>query len=120
MNSYSKAFIAQMQGNNLEGAYAKKFGGIVIGGVRDGGLDVLTGDCRVPYVQVKSSLAGLKAFLANSLRFKRFIPICLGEPGKKEDMLQHLLEHGIWVGSDIPDRHKILTAVSQVRYLCTA
>lgn len=120
MNTYSKAFIAQMQGQDLEGAYAQKFGGVVIGGIRDGGLDVLTGDSRVPYVQVKSSLTGLKTFLADSLRLKRFIPICLGEPGKKEEMLQHLLDHGIWVGSDIPDRKKVLTAVSQVRYLCTA
>lgn len=120
LNSHSKAFFVGMQGNELEGAYAKQFGGAVVGGIRDGGLDILTGDSRVPYVQVKSSLRGLQTFLADSLRFKRFIPICLGEPGRREEMVTHLLRYGVWVGSDIPDREKIKNAVSQVRYLCTA
>jgi len=119
-NSYSQAFFAQMKGEELEGAYAREFHGVVIGGIRDGGLDVLTGDSRVPYVQIKSSFKGLQAFLADSLRFKRFIPVCLGEPGKREEMIEHLLEYGIWIGSDISDREKIKRAVNQVRYLCTA
>ncbi len=109
-----------MQGNELEGEYAKAFHGAVVGGVRDGGLDVLTGDNSVPYVQVKSSLTGLQAFLADSLRLKRFIPVCLGEPGKRTEMLEHLAQFGVWVGSDIPNREKVKTAVSQVKYLCTA
>ena len=109
-----------MRGDDLEGAYARQFRGAVIGGIRDGGLDVLTGDSRVPYVQVKGSVKGLQSFLADSLRLKRFIPVCVGEPGKREEMLRQLLECGIWVGTDIPDRKKIVTAVSQVRYLCTA
>ena len=107
MNSYSRAFIASIQGDDLEGAYARQFRGVVVGGVRDGGLDILTGDQGVPYVQVKSSMKGLQTFLADSLRLKRFIPICLGEPGKREEMLQHLLKFGIWIGSDIPDRLRI-------------
>ncbi|MEK7184710.1 MAG: hypothetical protein AAB683_01060 [Patescibacteria group bacterium] len=109
-----------MQGDDLENAYANVFKGVVVGGIRDGGLDVLTGDNNVPYVQIKSSLTGLQSFLADSLRLKRFIPICLGEPGKREEMLQSLLNFGVWIGSDIPNRKKITEAVSQVRYLCTA
>ncbi len=119
-NSYSRAFFAAMQGNELEGAYAKAFNGAVVGGIRDGGLDVLTGDSQVPYIQVKSSFTGLQTFLADSLRLKRFIPVCLGEPGKREEMVRHLLDFGIWVGSDIPGREKIINAVAQVRYLCNA
>ncbi len=120
MNSYSKAFISRMTGDDLEDSYAKRFRGAVIGGIRDGGLDVLTGDNRVPYVQVKSSVLGLKEFLAKSLQFKRFIPVCVGEPGEKEEMVKNLIENGVWVGSDIPERNKLIHAVSQVRYLCAA
>jgi hypothetical protein len=117
--SYSQAFIAQLQGDDLESAYAKKFGGAVIGGIGDGGLDIRTNDNRVPYVQIKSSLKGLQDFLAKALRFKKFIPVCLGEPGDREEMYKHLLEFGVWVGSEIPGRQRILTAVSQIRHMCT-
>lgn len=119
MNTYSQAFIAQLQGDDLEDAYAKEFGGAVIGGIGDGGLDVKTNDNRVPHVQIKSSLKGLQDFLAQALKFKKFIPVCLGEPGNREEMCKHLLEFGVWVGSDIPGRQRILTAVSQIRQLCT-
>lgn len=117
---YTRAFLAEMQGHELEDAYAKAFFGKAIGGIRDGGVDVLTGDESVPYVQVKSSIASVITFLADSVRFKRFIPVCVGEPGKREEMIESLLKFGIWVGTDIPDRTEILTAVTKVRTLCSA
>jgi hypothetical protein len=120
MNTLVTAFIAQMQGDDLEGAYAQRFGGVITGGIGDCGKDVLTGDKRVPYVQVKSSVKGLQTFLADSLRFHRFIPVCIGEPGAKEEMIESLLKHGIWVGNDIPDRKRVTDAVRQVKYLCIA
>lgn len=120
MNAYNSAFMARMTGDDTEGAYAKVFGTRVIGGVGDGGLDVPTGDSDVPFVQIKSSVKGLQAFLAESLRRKQFIPVCVGEPGAKEEMLRQLKEYDAWIGSDIQDRLKITTAVSQVRNLCAA
>lgn len=120
MNNYSNAFRRQMVGDDTENAYAQAFGTRVIGGVDDGGLDVPTGDRDIPFIQVKSSVGGLTAFLARSLRRKQFIPVCVGEPGAREEMLQHLKEYGAWIGSDIQDRVKIFIAVQQVRYLCTA
>lgn len=120
MNTYSSAFMAHMRGEDTENAYAKVFGTRVIGGIGDGGLDVPTGDSNVPFVQIKSSVKGLQAFLAESLRRKQFIPVCVGEPGAREEMLRHLQQYGAWIGSDIQDRLKTLTAVAQVRTLCTA
>ncbi len=120
MNTYSNAFMGRMIGNDTENAYAKAFGSRVTGGIGDGGLDVPTGDSDVPFIQVKSSVKGLQTFLAESLRRKQFIPVCVGEPGAKEEMLRQLKQHGAWIGSDIRDRLKVTTAVSQVRNLCAA
>lgn len=120
MNAYSKAFMAHMRGDDTENAYAKVFGTRVIGGIGDGGLDVPTGDSDVPFVQIKSSVKGLQAFLAESLRRKQFIPVCVGEPGAKDEMLRHLRQYGAWIGSDIQDRLKVSTAVCQIRSLCAA
>ncbi|MBI2096118.1 MAG: hypothetical protein HYT43_00570 [Candidatus Taylorbacteria bacterium] len=118
MNTYSQAFFSALQGRNLEEAYAELFGGTRLGGVKDGGLDVATGDSRVPYIQVKSSAGGLKDFLAESLRRRKFIPVCVGEPGAREEMLKALLEYGAWIGRDLANRSKVFEAVSQVRMLC--
>lgn len=120
MNAYSNSFTSRMTGDDTENAYAKVFGTRVIGGIGDGGLDVSTGDSDVPFVQIKSSVKGLQAFLAESLRRKQFIPVCVGEPGAREEMLWQLKQHGAWIGSDIRDRMKITTAVCQIRSLCAA
>ncbi len=118
MNTYSNAFRRQMVGADTENAYARAFGTRVIGGADDGGRDVPTGDNDIPFIQVKSSVGGLTAFLARSLRRKQFIPVCVGEPGARDEMLRHLKTYGTWIGSDIQDRWKISNAVQQVRYLC--
>jgi hypothetical protein len=120
MNTYSNAFMSRMTGDDTENAYANVFGTKVMGGIGDGGLDVSTGDSSVPFVQIKSSIKGLQTFLAESLRRKHFIPVCVGEPGAKEEMLRHLKVYGAWIGSDIQDRMRVSTAVCQVRNLCTA
>ena len=120
MNAYSVAFMSRMTGDDTESAYAKAFGSRVIGGIGDGGLDVSTGDSDVPFVQIKSSVKGLQAFLAESLRRRQFIPVCVGEPGARDEMIRHLKEYGAWIGSDIQNRMRIATAVCRIRSLCAA
>ncbi len=106
------------QGNDVEEAYASIFGRGKNGGFDDHGLDVATGDVEIPFIQVKSSVDGAKAFLAKSIRLHKFIPIALGDPGEKEEMLESLKKFGGWVGPDIPNREKILQGIAGVRELC--
>lgn len=118
-NTYSNLFVSHMVGSDTENAYANAFGTRVIGAVGDGGKDVPTGAGDVPFVQVKSSVGGLRSFLAESLRRKQFIPICVGEPGAKHEMLTHLRQFGVWLGKDVQNRSILQSAVAQVRALCT-
>ena len=104
-------------GAELEEAYAEVFGGRVTGGFSDNGLDVATGDRSIPFVQVKSSVPFALAFLTESLRRRRFIPLCVGEPSGKEEMLSSLRTRGGWVGHDIPRRGEILEGIARVRAL---
>lgn len=111
---------AQFLGNDVEQAYANVFGTEVVGGIGDGGLDVETGDKELPFIQIKSSLEGAKPFLKESLRRKKFIPIAIGEPGSKEEMIESLKKFGGWIGKDESEslRQKTLDAISQVRDFC--
>lgn len=103
-------------GAELEQAYAKVFGGTVNGGFKDCGKDiVLNGTIAV---QVKSSIPFALEFLNESLRRHRFMPICVGEPGEKEEMFSALAQFGGWVGHDIPERQKVLEGIQRVRELC--
>jgi hypothetical protein len=104
-------------GAELEQAYAEVFGGKVVGGFSDGGLDVVTNDKEIPTVQVKASVPFALAFLKESLRRRRFIPICIGEPSGKEEMLHTLKQFGGFVGRDIPRRGKVLEGIARVREL---
>ncbi len=105
----------QFVGVELELAYAKVLGGQVIGGLNDGGLDVVTGDNTIPTVQVKSSLPMACKFLAESERRRRFIPICIGEPGTKEAVLDSLRKFGAWIENGIPGRDRALVEISRIR-----
>lgn len=105
-------------GAELEEAYAEVFGGEVTGGFSDGGLDVATGDRSIPFVQVRSSVPFALAFLKESIRRRRFIPVCVGEPSGKEEMLHSLKRFGGHVGHDIPRRGEILEGIARVRELC--
>ncbi|MDP3661612.1 MAG: hypothetical protein Q8R17_02070 [bacterium] len=109
----SKEFV----GAELEQAYAEVFGGAVNGGWSDGGKDVATNDSEIPAVQVKSSVPFALAFLKESLRRRRFIPICVGDPSGKEEMLHSLKKFGGYVGNDIPRRVEILEGIARVREL---
>ncbi len=95
-------------GRDLEEAYARIIGGVVSGGLRDGGKDIVPNDRSMPAFQVKSSWHFAKKFLATSLSFRRFIPICVGEPGSREEMVIALRESGAWVGRDIPQREEVM------------
>ena len=100
-------------GDDFEVAYAKAFGGTVNGGFHDHGKDVV-----IPGfggVQVKASVAGAKEFLTVSLKRKQFIPLCVGEPGAKEEMIASLKEFGAWIGSEISGRDQLLAGIAQIR-----
>jgi hypothetical protein len=103
-------------GAELEKSYAKILGGTVSGGFNDCGKDVVVHGTIA--VQVRSSVPFALKFLQESLRRRRFIPICVGEPGKKEEMLSTLAQFGGWVGYDIPRRQEVLEGIQRVRELC--
>jgi len=105
-------------GAELEKAYAEVFGGKVNGGFNDHGRDIILEDDEVSSVQVKSSVPFALKFLQESLRRQRFIPICVGEPGDKEEMLASLKQFGGFVGRDIPKRQEILRGIERVRNIC--
>jgi hypothetical protein len=108
----------ESKGANLEQVYATLLGGKVFGGVGDGGLDIVLEDNpNVPILQVKSSQAAAKAFLAESLRKMEFIPIVVGDPGRfaKEEILKSLFENGAWAGFDEVDREKFIDSVRKIR-----
>jgi len=105
-------------GLDYEQAYSQVFKGAVVGGFRDCGRDV-----AIPgfgFVQVKASPDGARAFLAESLRRRKFIPICIGEPGSAAEMLKSLRQFGGWVGKEIARRGEILRGIAEVRRLCGA
>jgi len=107
-------------GAELEHAYAKVLGGRVIGGFNDGGLDVTTCDSSIPTVQVKSSIPMACKFLAVSEKRRQFIPICIGEPGQRDDVLTSLRKFGAWIENGIPGRDRALQEISRIRGLCVS
>jgi hypothetical protein len=118
MTKSPEAWSGNFQGDDVEAAYAAIFGQGINGGFNDHGLDIPTGDTDIPFIQVKSSVVGAKTFLAKSLKMHQFIPIALGDPGAKEEMIESLKKFGGWVGPDIPDREKLLQGIAQVRQVC--
>lgn len=118
MTKSIEGWSAEYQGDDVEKAYAEIFGQGTNGGFNDHGLDVPTGDTEIPFIQVKSSVDGAKSFLAKSIKMHQFIPIALGDPGAREEMLDSLKRFGGWVGPDIPGREKILKGIAGVRELC--
>ncbi len=106
---------AQFTSDELEQAVAKVLGGKVQGGFGDKGKDVLVPE--IGGVQVKSSVTGAREFLGVSLKRHQFIPLCVGEPGAKREMIASLEKYGAWFGNDIPNRVALLSQVAQVRYV---
>lgn len=107
-------------GKELKEAYASIFQGILNGGFDDQGRDLFTQEKEVPEIQIKSSVHEAKKFLIESLRRKEFIPICIGEPGSREEMIETIKKFGAWIGREIPNRNELLTKISQVRDYCTS
>ncbi len=115
--------MSDVEGNDLESAYSEVFGTRSVGGLKDGGRDVSTGLREAPFVQIKSSWAEGRKFLARSLQYaqenggrsQNFIPICIGEPGSKDEVEASIIEFGGWVAMDIPDRAKILANIKLAR-----
>lgn len=103
-------------GADLEMAYARLIGGFVTGGLNDHGVDVTPCDSSVPAFQVKSSCRGAIEFLANSLRFRRFIPICIGQPpATRAELVDAILLRGGWVGYEITKRDEAYRAIALAR-----
>lgn len=103
----------QFVGDDYEAAYARVLNGRINGGFGDCGKDVVVPG--IGGVQVKASPAGAKEFLAISLRRNKFIPLCIGEPSTKEEVLSSLKRFGAWIGKEIPNRADLLAKISQVR-----
>jgi hypothetical protein len=115
---FKASLAASMQGDDAESAYARALRGTVVGGVNDGGHDIKVAHPAIRSVQVKSSVAGAMSFFKESLRRRRFIPVCLGEPGSFDEMVTSIMQFGAWVGKDVPGREKILQGAAQVRSHC--
>jgi len=118
MAKSSEGWSVEHQGKDVEEAYAAIFNKGINGGFNDHGLDVPTGYEEIPFVQIKSSVDGAMAFLAKSIKLHKFIPICIGDPGAKEEMIESLKKFGGWVGQDIPNRQRLLEGIAGVRELC--
>lgn len=103
-------------GKELEEAYAKAFATKVVGGFDDRGKDIILPSGEG--AQVKSSVFETKKFLAESLRRRDFIPMCIGLPGNSEEMLASIKKFGAWVGEEVPKRKELLEAVAKIRDLC--
>ena len=109
---------AETRGENLETVYAKIFRVISNGGHNDHGKDILTGDPRAPFFQVKSSWFHANESLDTSIAFGKFIPVAVGDPGRatREEIIQSIMRHGGYVGIDIDDREYHLKEISNARY----
>jgi threonine dehydrogenase-like Zn-dependent dehydrogenase len=107
-------------GLELEMAYARVLGGRVVGGFDDRGLDVTTCDNSIPAVQVKSSIPLACKFLDESVRRHQFIPVCVGEPGTREAVLDSLRKFGAWIQFGIPGRDRALAEIAKVRMQCAS
>lgn len=105
----SQSGFSDFIGRDIEEAYAKVFGaGPPVGGFKDGGKDVPTGLRDMPFVQTKGSVWKAEEFIKKSKEFGKFIPICVGEPGTKEEIIESLRNFGVWLERDIPRRQKFL------------
>ncbi|MBU6427265.1 hypothetical protein KGQ27_03470 [Patescibacteria group bacterium] len=111
---------AVWRGTELENAYADILGGRMNGGFNDHGKDIVLADDEIPAVQVKSSLHFALEFLKESLKRRQFIPLCVGEPASRHEILTSLREYGAWVGYDIPNRGEVLDGIVRVKELCGA
>lgn len=121
MNAMKKSMgvTSDFVGTELEQAYAKVMGWRITGGVGDGGKDLATDTPAIPHVQAKSSVQGAMDFLKESARRRQFIPICIGDPGKPEEVVTWLKRFGTWVGYEIPGREQLSREVHQFRRVLT-
>lgn len=110
-------------GNDVEAAYAEVLHAELIGGISDNGKDIKTKIDGIPYIQIKSSWPGAMDFLSRGLKIVssdtggryKYIPICVGEPGTEEEIIQSIKEYGGWIGRDIPNREDNLLKLKKAR-----
>lgn len=114
---------SRFMGDDVEKAYAEILQGEIIGGIDDKGKDLRIDADDIPYIQIKSSWEGAMDFLSKGLKLissdtggrYRYIPICVGEPGTKEEILQSIRDYGGWIGKDIPNREENLLKLKKAR-----
>lgn len=80
----------------LELAYAKILGWRHNGGTNDNGLDLVDPETKRG-VQIKTSVGCAKEFLRKCTKKRKFIPVCIGRPGTKEEMLDSINKYGAWM-----------------------
>ncbi|OHA19127.1 MAG: hypothetical protein A2836_00430 [Candidatus Taylorbacteria bacterium RIFCSPHIGHO2_01_FULL_45_63] len=115
-NFENQGRMSDFLGKDVEQAYANVFETREpVGGIDDLGKDVPTGLDDFPFVQVKSSWEGAKKFLAKSVTQGEFIPLCVGEPGTKEEIIESLRRFGAWLAKDIPNRDTLLSQIARLR-----
>lgn len=107
----SKEFV----GAELEQAYAKVMGWRIVGGLNDGGKDLATDLPTLPIVQAKSSVHGAMDFFKESARRRQFIPMCIGDPGKPDEVRDSLKRFGAWIGYEIPGRERFSKEIQAFR-----
>ncbi|PIP58019.1 MAG: hypothetical protein COX02_02605 [Candidatus Vogelbacteria bacterium CG22_combo_CG10-13_8_21_14_all_37_9] len=100
-------------------AYSQAFGAEIIDGYNDQGKDLKIDNPEIPAVQIKSSVEGVKKFLVESLKQGDFIPVCVGEPGTKDEMFASIKQFGAWIGQDIANRDKLFNSIAKIRDLCS-
>lgn len=107
----------ESRGRELVLAYQEILGGEYFDGEHDGGCDLVLDNPHLP-VQVKSSWnRKSQDFLAEAIRRRTFIPMLIGDPGqhKREEIIGSIIEHGSWIGDDIPNRTALMHNIEKVR-----
>lgn len=114
MNTNTQPLSAAQVGAELEQAYARQLGWRVNGGFGDGGRDLVgpMGEA----IQVKSSVHHAIAFVRESLRRREFIPVVVGEPGERSEMLESIKKFGAWINPGLRRQHPgFLAGMQQLR-----
>jgi len=111
-----KDFVRDLNARLLEEAYAKVLGGILNGGFNDGGKDVLIFSEDFPNgLQVKSSIHFAQEHVTRGVKFRKFIPVAVGEPGTAEEIMDSIQRFGAWVEKGISGRDHFLECVAKAR-----
>ena len=111
--------LAGQESNNaglaLERAYSQVLGWRMNGGTNDGGKDLIDPVTKQG-VQVKSSFVCAQRFLRKITKKKNWIPICIGQPGTRAEIVDSLVKYGAWIDRRIlAEKPYLLVAIARRR-----